>query len=1183
MSLTVLTDGLKTNHRRVLLQLAEKWQQQGKVTNIFVVVPNHIKFSEEVAILKELGQLTTRETMATTQLQTFSFSRLAWYFLKNTAYFGAKVFSETAQPLLIQKVLQDNLEQLVLLKTQAQGRGFVEQLQQLFQEFQQGVYCANSAEQMRQLQQLSGASFEKLKEFQLLYEAYCQELAKFSFRETSILQALTQYFMENPPQQTGFIFYGFEQFNLEEQQLLHQILLSDAPILLDAPYPSDSLEMFDWQKMDRDSLLAFCQQNDVPYTVQSLGTPQAFTPGEKLAATFRETFTQTTTPKADPNVEEYFQLYQAANPYEEVVGVAKTIQRLIRQKKYRYQDFTVYVRDTAQYQELLPRVFALNEIPYNLALSRTMKDHPFVEFLQSLFAILQRNYRTHDVLRLLKTELLPLTIKEELPFHELTFRQQVDIFENILLKNGFTGRDFTQGPWELLSLPQADSAGLLADPRYQKEQDLADFSNGLREALAGQLQPLQQALKKARNGREQALALLDFLVTSGVKNQLQQFRKEALDAGDLSLAKVHQQTWQAFCQLLEDYVTIYGEADVSLSSFQENMAVGLETITYEQIPQTLDQVQIEIFENVLPNANKVIFGLGLSEDNLPQKILNKTLLTDEERQTINQELQEASPLRFDSRKENQKENFRFHQFLLSGADYLYASFALQQEKGTTHFSPLILRLQNLFKLPLGLWQGVRGAESDQQTLGRLGNYRQLLREYPALWRLSQEQVLHPFWQTVPQLLRHSPLALIFSRLEEQLLRKNIPQALTPALATELYGEKIVASVSKMESFYDCQYQYFLNYGLRLKERETLALNPQVTGEFFHEALDTLFKILWQQEKNLAELTASQLQQFLRETLDLVLQEKHYQIFNRSARMLFIKDKLVAILTQLVQAMNQQQGQTHARSLSTEWRFDALQKNGLKGLQLPMSNGESLYLRGIIDRVDVTYVDQIPYLTVVDYKSSAHEFNFADAYYGLAMQMLSYLGVVLAEENQSYLQRQLVKAGHAEIPQPFKAGGALYLHVKNPEIKAPNPQVDLERLKAYKYRGLLVNEPDLLTELAPDLAGKSLIYPISQTAKELKVDNPQSVTPDELSLLLAKNQENLTAAGESIVSGKIALNPSYHDKERIACTYCPFRSICRFDVLLPENNYREIKKLAKEDVLKQIQEEKDHGDSTKAQQ
>lgn len=69
--------------------------------------------------------------------------------------------------------------------------------------------------------------------------------------------------------------------------------------------------------------------------------------------------------------------------------------------------------------------------------------------------------------------------------------------------------------------------------------------------------------------------------------------------------------------------------------------------------------------------------------------------------------------------------------------------------------------------------------------------------------------------------------------------------------------------------------------------------------------------------------------------------------------------------------------------------------------------------------------------------------------------------------------------------------------------------------------------------------------------------------------MAHNRENMRLAGDAITSGEIKLNPAYKDKQRIAYEFCPFRSICTFDVMLKENNYHRLEKIDKEEALRRI--------------
>lgn len=87
----------------------------------------------------------------------------------------------------------------------------------------------------------------------------------------------------------------------------------------------------------------------------------------------------------------------------------------------------------------------------------------------------------------------------------------------------------------------------------------------------------------------------------------------------------------------------------------------------------------------------------------------------------------------------------------------------------------------------------------------------------------------------------------------------------------------------------------------------------------------------------------------------------------------------------------------------------------------MSNGGKLHVRGKIDRIDVASEQEDTWLSVVDYKSSGRSFDVTEAYYGMAMQLLTYLDVALMDAVRL--------TGKAAV----KPAGSYYLHVHNPVL------------------------------------------------------------------------------------------------------------------------------------------------------
>src|SRR5690625_6823066 len=74
---------------------------------------------------------------------------------------------------------------------------------------------------------------------------------------------------------------------------------------------------------------------------------------------------------------------------------------------------------------------------------------------------------------------------------------------------------------------------------------------------------------------------------------------------------------------------------------------------------------------------------------------------------------------------------------------------------------------------------------------------------------------------------------------ESLFYENKPVNLSEEATKAFYPQKIETSVSRLETYYRCSYQHFLQYNLKLEERRTYTLDAPDMGQLFHEALKVI--------------------------------------------------------------------------------------------------------------------------------------------------------------------------------------------------------------------------------------------------------------------------------------------------------------------------------------------------------
>src|SRR5699024_3019181 len=154
-----------------------------------------------------------------------------------------------------------------------------------------------------------------------------------------------------------------------------------------------------------------------------------------------------------------------------------------------------------------------------------------------------------------------------------------------------------------------------------------------------------------------------------------------------------------------------------------------------------------------------------------------------------------------------------------------------------------------------------------------------------------------------------------------------------------------------------------------------------------------------------------------QTLAPVLQ---HQILQSSNRFKYIQRRLQQVIAQATFILSEQARASGFSPVGVELGFGYPSELAL--LRIPLPNGYEIYVRGRIDRVDRAYESERLYLRIIDYKSSKRGLNLVDVYYGLALQMLTYLDVVLSQ-------------AEAWLGQRAYPGGVLYFHIHNELLKA----------------------------------------------------------------------------------------------------------------------------------------------------
>lgn len=566
----VLGDATK-NHRQVLLEQITNWQAEDPQAKIYYIVPNHNKFSAEVKVLDYLkSQQANQDLFATSNVQTFSFTRLAWYFMKDTATYQVNRITNAGLNMIVYRSLQEHSDELTIFKGEQTQPGFIAQLVSQLIELQQSCITYDDIERMKEnlSQQDTADSAEleaKLHDIAIIYRDFMQMTDSKYLKPADILPSLTQYLQNEDLSNSYFIIEGFSQFTAQEQAIISVLLQRAKEVRIDLILNrgvTDIEDLSDKQSLfyrsERTYYLLYQQAkkaqvkilNDVYPQELRVETPEL----QSLAKYWKES-----TDLKPINVEKIgdnhnLQVIKADTRMTEIKEIATRIKQMVALKGYRYADFLLLTPDLNKYRNIIEPIFNDYKVPIFVDLAKKMIDHPLVELLTALFNVKARHYRYVDMMRLLKTELLiPKTEYGYLGIKQ--FRQDLDLTENLILKFGLEGSQWLRkDDWVYYRFGSSDFG-----TQTDVQEKITKQVNVIRHYIKEILPPFFKQLDEAENGKEAAQILMNFLITNGVPEQLINWRNQALEQGDMVMADRPEQVWNLFCALMDEYVDTLGD------------------------------------------------------------------------------------------------------------------------------------------------------------------------------------------------------------------------------------------------------------------------------------------------------------------------------------------------------------------------------------------------------------------------------------------------------------------------------------------------------------------------------------------------------------------------------------------------------------------------------------------------
>lgn len=1120
---------------------------------------------EQMTFLSEYQLATETQIGGMIRAQVYSFSRLAWRILQETGGISRMHLSSAGLSMLIRKIIDEQKDKLNLFQRAADKTGFIKQIEQIITEFKR--YCISPDELGQEALQVAASGSantkalqDKLHDLDYIYHKFEDEIFGKYIDSEDYFRLLSEKISSSAYLRGAEIYIdGFYSFSPQEHSIILELMKHCLRVSI--AMTSDKLS-FD---LPPDELDMFRASGEAWFTLYHSADTEGIYIEEPVILSGQKRWSNKSLRYLEANFdarpvipfqgETAIHLYQAVNRRAEVEGIAREIRDLVRTKGYRYRDIALLIRNGADYHEIVEPVFTDYQIPYFIDQKSSMLNHPLIELIRSSLEVVNSYWRHESVFRVIKTELI-------YSLHENPgkMREKMDRLENYCLAYGITGSKWTKKErWVYRRIRGLElETNTQTNVEKEQEQEL----NELKLIVSAPLLRLSRRLKKADTGRKLCEALYLFLEELDIPDKLENWKNSAEEKGNLIKAREHEQVWNAVMDILDQYVEILGEEQVSLKSFVAILEVGFESLHFSLIPPALDQILIGDLEKSRLNEIKVVFVIGVNEGVLPAKISDKGILADEDREMLLESGIRVAP---SSRIRLLDENFLAYQALTAPADILYVSYPLANDEGKALIpSSYIKRLKDMFPLVKeGLYVTDPSQVSETEQLSFISNNNTALSFLNAQLQLKRRNYpISDLWWDVYNYYMNSNWKEQAEKVFSSLFYTNQTVRLAKETANELYGETIQASVSRMELFNSCAFTHFIKYGLQLKERKIFRLEAPDIGELFHAAIKHISEIIMEQKLSWAQLTKEQCEELSRNAVNALAPKLQNEILLSSQRHHYIMRKLEQIITRTSLVLSDHAKASGFSPIGLELGFG--RNAALPPLGIHLKNGRKMELAGRIDRIDQAKGDDNHlFLRVIDYKSSEKDVNLTDVYYGLSLQMITYLDIVMT------YSRELVE-------MEASPAGVLYFHVHNPLVNAGKlltmEEIEEEIMKKFRMNGLLLNDQSAIKLMDQTLeSGDSHIISagIKQDGNLTKRSKVASM--ENFNDLRNYVRSLYQKSGNDIIEGNVEIAP-YKRKDKTACTFCSFKSVCQLDELIESEPYRVLGPLSNEQVFELIREE-----------
>lgn len=1093
----------------------------------YIITPEQFSFSAEKELLRSLED--EEQNSAVINAEVLTFARMAHRVSSEVGGSNKTVLSNCGKSMLIYSILSNKKNNLKFLGKSDSNIDMV--MTQITELKKHGVTLENLKTLMEQVGENDLYLENKLQDIYTVYSKFQEKIVNNYVDENDALTILEgQLDATDMFKNTEIYIDEFVGFTKQEYAIIAKLLKQASKVTITVT--SNSMEKTDEASND----IFFSNKETI----------------EKILRIAKETKTSVEEPvflekiyrfkskelnhiernlynfpykKYDGNVEN-LSLFLANNQYSEIEEVARRILELVRSKKFRYRDISVITKNIDVYSNLCKAIFKEYDIPVFIDEKRDLSQNILVKYLISILDIFARNWSYDSVFNYIKCGFLNITPSD------------IYLLENYALKWEIKGSKWYKADW---NFHDEDSTG----------KATIDHINELRREIVTPLVELKNNLSGNKTAKQISENLYNFLINNNIDKVLESKIKELNDMQKVDIAAEYETSWKIVMQVLDEIVLVFGDENITFESYMQILKNGLGESKLGTIPMAQDEVTVGDVDRSRSHKIKAVFIIGLNDGMFPSINKAEGFLNDDDREKIKQNGVELAKGTIDRIYED---NFNIYKAFTTAEERIFLSYSSSDMEGKSlRPSVLVSRIKKIFE-DLKETSDVIYRKSEIST--KENTFKELLIN---LREFRDGNEIDTKWFDVYNLYNESEewheklasavKALNYTNTAEKIKKENVEK---------MYGSTLKTSVSKLEQYSGCPFSYYLKYGLKLNDKETFNVEAVDTGSFMHDVIDNFFGVIEERNINLKEITDEELEKIVAEIVSEKLKLDRNYIFTTTSKYKVLSNRLQKVVTMSVKYIVQSLKQSEFEVFGHELEFGG--DGQYKPITVVTEDGKKVEITGKIDRVDIMKNPDGTYVRIIDYKSSVKNIDLNQVFYGLQLQLLTYLNETCKVED-------------------FIPAGVLYFNLINPTIgtdkNLTDEEVEEKIRQEFKMKGLILADVNIIkkmdTNIENEPKGISKIIPATiKKDGEISDRGTSAVTKEQFVYLQKYMEKIIKQISEEILQGNIEVKPYYNaSTKKTPCEYCKYKSICRFDENTKNNEYKYISKLNKDAVLEMI--------------